>query len=412
MSTNVVEKRAERGEEWWVSYLNFADEVTRELRPPKQLLFHDVTLRDGEQTPGVVFRKEEKIEIAQKLSEVGVQRIEAGFPVVSGEDADAVKAIARLGLESQIFAMARLLRKDVDLALDCDVSGVICEGSTSDIHLKYRFDWPREELVRRAVDAVSYAKEHGLYTSFMGVDVTRTDLRFFIELIQVLVAEAKLDSVTITDSYCALHPIAFAYFVRQVREHVSVPVELHCHNELGLAVANTLVGVGEGAEVVHVTVNGLGEKTGNAAFEEVAVGARLLYGVDTGLRYEKFYELSKLVETRSRFRLALNKPVVGDYAFARESGLVVWSLLKYPLSVQAYNPELVGNRTKILLGKGSGRTSVEFKLKQLNIEVPDDATKTKIVERVKRRGIAKKGTLTDTEFREIVAHVVADNAQE
>jgi methanogen homocitrate synthase len=179
-----------------------------------------------------------------------------------------------------------------------------------------------------------------------------------------------------------------------------------------LAVANTLVGVGEGAEVAHVTVNGLGEKTGNAAFEEVAVGARLLYGVNTGLRYEKLYELSKLVETRSRFRLALNKPVVGDYAFARESGLVVWSLLKYPLSVQAYNPELVGNRTKILLGKKSGRTSVEFKLKQLNLDVPDDATKTKIVERVKRRGIAKKGTLTDTEFREIVAHVVADEIQE
>jgi len=406
MSTRFLEKGPWRGPQWWVSYVNFIEEVKSVLDLPKQLIFHDVTLRDGEQTPGVVFRKDEKLKIAQKLNEVGIQRIEAGLPIVSEEDKESVKEIAKLGLDSKIFALSRMLTKDVDLALGCDVDGVVIENSTSDIHLKYKFNWSREELMKRAVEAVSYAKEHGLYTNFMGVDITRTDLSFYIELVNTLIKETKLDSITITDSYCCLHPLAFAYFVKRVRKNISVPIEIHCHNELGLAVANTLIGVGEGAEAVHVTVNGLGEKTGNAALEEVALGARLLYGIDTGLKYEKFYELSKLVEKLSQSKLALNKPVVGDYVFARESGLVVWSLLKFPLSVQSYNPELVGNKTKILLGKKSGRTSVEYKLKQLRIDVSDERVMSKIVEEVKLRGSKKKGIITDEELLEIASHVM------
>lgn len=393
-----------RSEKWWVSNLNFIDDVRGSFRLPKQLTFHDVTLRDGEQTPGVVFRKDEKVRIAQKLDEIGVQRIEAGFPMVSQEDREAIKEVVKLGLNAKILAMVRTVKEDVDAALECGVWGVVCEGPTSQIHLKYRYGWSEEELMRRAVQSVSYAKERGLYVSFMGVDSTRTDPEFTIRLAKALTA-VGLDSITLTDSFCTVLPHAFAYLVNKVREAVNIPVEVHCHNEIGLATANSLAGIGAGAEVVHATVNGIGEKTGNASLEEVALAARLLYGMDSGLSYDRFCELSKLVEELSGFKSALNKPIVGDYAFARESGLTVWAWLKYPLSLQSYEPDLVGNKVKILLGKKSGRSSIRYKLEQLGISATEDQVK-EILEIVKLKGIDKKGLVSEDELREIANEII------
>jgi len=386
----------------WVSYFNFDTAVLSQIKLPSKVIIHDVTLRDGEQTPGVVFRKDEKVKIALKLDEVGIGRIEAGFPAVSEEDKQAVEEIAKLGLRAKIFTLSRLTRRDVDAALDCDVDGVVCEGSTSDIHLKYRLNLSREVIFDKAVDTIQYAKEHGLYASFMSVDSTRTELSFLIQFINRLASETKVDSITVTDSYCTQHPLAFMIFIKNIKENCQKPLEIHCHNELGLAVANTLMGVAQGAEVVHVSVNGLGEKTGNASLEETVMALKLLFGMDVGLKYEKLYELSRLVQELSGVNVHPYKPIVGENAFARESGLVVYGLLKFPLSVQSFNPEMVGNRSKILLGKKSGRESIRYKLKEMGIQVDDELLIDKIVDEVKRLSISKKGTVTDEEFLSIV----------
>lgn len=388
----------------WVSSFNFSDEVRNLINLPPKVVLHDVTLRDGEQTPGVVFRKSEKVEIALRLDELGVPRIEAGFPVVSDEDKTAVKEIAHLGTKAKIFCLSRLAVSDVNLALECDVDGVVCEGSTSDVHLKYRLNTTIDEIVKKAVETLDYAKAHGLYANFMSVDSTRTNLESLVKIINTITENTKVDSVTITDSYCSQHPLAFMVFIKKIKERTKIPLEVHCHNELGLAVANTLMGVAQGAEVAHVSVNGLGEKTGNASLEETSVALKLLFGIDTGITYEKLYELSQLVQKLSGFKMALNKPVVGDYAFARESGLVVYGLLKYPLSVQSYNPELVGNSTRILIGKKSGKESIKYKLKELGVHLEDSLIE-KILFEVKKQSMEKKRALIDDEFLEITKKI-------
>lgn len=400
-NNNMEEGPWKRENKSWVSHLNFLPEIRDSLELPAHVLFHDVTLRDGEQTPGVVFSKSDKVKIAQKLDEVGVPRIEAGFPIVSAEDSDAIKEITGLGLHARIFALARATKGDVDKAMDCDVGGVVIECSTSYVHRKYRFGWSKDDVINRVLETALYAKEHGLYVDFMSVDSTRTEIDFLVRLLEKLVREAHLDSATLTDSYCGTIPSAFAYLVKAVRRQVEIPIEVHTHNELGLAVANALAAVGAGAEVVHTTVNGIGEKTGNAAFEEIAMAIRLLYGIDLGLRYEKLTELSKMVAKLSRFKVALNKPIVGDYAFARESGLAISSWMRYHLNLQSFEPDLVGNEVKIIVGKKSGRDSVRYKLKEMDL-VASDAQKAKILGEVKKKSVRKKGPLSDDEFKQIV----------
>lgn len=384
----------------WVSYLNFLPEIRGALELPSSVVFHDVTLRDGEQTAGVVFSKSDKVKIAQKLDEVGVQRIEAGFPVISAEESAAIKAVSGLGLKAKVFALSRAMKEDVDKAIDCDVSGIVIECSTSYVHRKYRFGWSKEDVVNRVLEATSYAKEHGLYVGFMSVDSTRTETDFLVDLLKKLVRESHLDSATLTDSYCGTIPPAYARLVRMVKKEIGIPIEVHTHNELGLAVANALAAIGAGAEVIHTTVNGIGEKTGNAAFEEVAMAIHLLYGMDLNLRYEKLTELSRLVEKLSGFRVALNKPVVGDYAFARESGLAVSSWMRHHLNLQSFEPELVGNRVKIILGKKSGRDSVKYKLKEMGLSANEGQEAT-ILAQVKTMSTEKKRPLSDAEFEQI-----------
>lgn len=385
----------------WVSYLNFLPEMRSSLELPRKVLFHDVTLRDGEQTPGVVFSKSDKVQIARKLDEVGVPRIEAGFPVVSAEDGAAIKAIAKLGLKAKVFALSRAMKEDVDKAIDCDVSGVVIECSTSYVHRKYRFGWSKDDITNRTIETASYAKKHGLYVDFMSVDSTRTEVDFLVGLLKKLVRESHLDSATLTDSYCGTTPAAYAHLVRMVKKEVKIPIEAHTHNELGLAVANALAAVGAGAEVIHSSVNGIGEKTGNASFEEVAMAIHLLYGLNLGIKYEKLKELSSMVERRSGFKIALNKPIVGDYAFARESGLAISSWMRYHLNLQSFEPELVGNRVRIVLGKKSGRDSVKYKLGEMGMTAGRDL-EAKILTEVKAQSARKKGPISDAEFKQIV----------
>jgi len=385
-----------KSDKHWVSPYNFADSVTRHFNFPDRIEIHDVTLRDGEQTPGVVLKAEEKLAIARALDEVGVHRIEAGMPVVSKEDFDAVKQIANEGLRAKVFAFARLVKEDIDAAVDADVAGIVTEGPVG-VPKLMQFGWKVEDVVAKALEHVDYAKEHGLYTVFFGVDGTRAELDFLKHVYSRVVREAKADAVAVVDTFGCATPEGFGYLVGEIVETVPVPVEVHCHNDFGMGTAVSIAGLSAGASVVHVSVNGIGERAGNASLEEVALSLELLYGRRLGLKYEKLVELSKLVERLTRFSLAANKPVVGDRVFTRESGIAVAGWIKYHLGSEAFLPELVGNRHDVLVGKKSGRHSVEWKLSRLGVNATPEEIQL-LLDRIKQKSLEKKGPLTDEEL--------------
>lgn len=383
----------------WVSPYNFIDEVRKDFSLPQRVRVYDTTLRDGEQVPGLVFRMEDKIRIAQLLDELGVQRIEAGFPTVSQEDKDAVKKIANLGLQSEIWGFARCVKSDIDACIECDVKGVVCEIAVSDLKMK-AYNFKEDYVLERIVETVSYAKDHGLTVAFFGVDASRASLGFLQKAYTAAVGGGGADEVVVVDTLGVTIPEAMYYLTSQVRRWVKAPVHVHCHNDFGLATACTLAAVKAGAEWVHVTVNGLGEKAGNADLAEVTLALLLLYNVDVGLRYDRIYKTSKIVEQLSRVRLPPMKPVTGDAVFKRESGVAVLQLLKYPPSIESYEPELIGRRREIVLGKKSGAHSISWKLKSLGLSASDSQIKA-ILQEVKQKAMEKRDIITDEEFMEI-----------
>lgn len=392
------------GENYWVSHYNFDPEVISKFNFPREVQFHDVTLRDGEQTPGVVLRTREKVEIARKLDEVRVHRIEAGMPVVSQEDFDAVKQIAHLGLSAKVIAFSRLVKEDIETALKCDVEGIICEGPIGYPKLK-QFNWTYDQVIQRAVDAIDFAKKHGLWTAFFGVDGTRADISFFKRILRAVSEQAHPDSFVIVDTFGCVTPEGFGKLVREIRSEVKEPLEVHTHNDFGLGVATSIAGVQNGASVIHTSVNGIGERSGNASFEEVAMTLKYLYGQPVRFDFAKFKELSILVQEDTKFPLAPNKAVVGDRVFTREAGISIAGWMKYHLGSESYLPEVVGNRHGVFLGKKSGTHSIEWKLRELGIQANEDQV-NQILAEVKKRSEEKKANVEDAEFVGIVNKVL------
>jgi len=399
-----------KNEKWFVSHYNFLDEVLGKLKLSERVSFHDITLRDGEQQAGVIFRKDDKIKVARMLDETGVSRIEAGMPAVSKDDMEAVKAIAREGLSAKVFSFARCMKRDVDLALSCDVDGVIMEIPSSDHLLEYAYGWTVEKAINLSVEATGYAGEHGLHVAFFTIDSTRAKFDTFWNIIESVATMGHMDSYVLVDTFGVCSPEATSYLVREVKKRTDKPIEMHCHNDFGLAVANSLAGVIAGAEIVHTTVNAIGERSGNAALEETAAALELLYGVKTGIKFGKLRGLSKLVEEVSLVKLPPHKPIVGDNAFTTESGIIAgwWDRAKdvKPLEVFPFNPEFLGyDKVKIALGKGSGKASIVYRLKELGLKIPVEEKIDQILEKVKVFSEEKKRLLTDKEFLSIVREV-------
>ncbi|MFI5419619.1 MAG: LeuA family protein, partial [Nitrososphaerales archaeon] len=342
--------------------------------------------------------------IARKLDEVGVHRIEAGMPVVSQDDFDAVKEIAHLGLDAKVVSFSRLVKEDIDAALKCDVEGIICEGPVGVPKLK-QFSWTNDEVINRAVDAIDYAKKHGLWTAFFGVDGTRSDYAFYSKLLKEVSEKAHPDSFVLVDTFGCASPEGFGKFVREIRAEVREPLEVHTHNDFGLGVAVALAGLQNGASVVHTSINGIGERAGNASFEDLAVSLKFLYGQPVRFDFVKFKELSSLVQKDTRFPLAPNKPVVGDRVFTREAGISIAGWMKYNLGSESYLPELVGNQHGVLLGKKSGTHSIEWKLNQLGMSATPNQVNLILAE-VKKRSEEKKSDVGDDEFKSIVESVL------
>jgi methanogen homocitrate synthase len=392
--------------QWWVSPFNVKPEVTAEFELPAKVEIHDATLRDGEQTPGVVMNPADKIAIAEMMSDVGVDRIEAGMPAVSPDDYEAIKTICGLGLKSKIFTFARAMQVDMDAAVDCGAHGVIIEVPIGYPKLKYQFGWTWEDVFKKSRDAINYAKERGLYTVFFPYDTTRAREEDLDALLDAVMNESPPDSIGVVDTMgCAL-PAAIKYMVRKIRKQTGLPVEVHTHNDFGLGVATELAGVEAGATVVHSCVNGLGERTGNAAMEELVLALEVLYGIPMNYNMKKFPELFELVSKISNIPIAANKPVSGSRNFTRESGIGVDLVIKEPLAMFGTHPALTGRVGDIVLGKKSGKRSVTFSLEQMGInDTPDDKV-AEILNRVKALGIQKKTIITDDEFRKIVQEVL------
>jgi len=396
-----------RENEWWVSPYNFVPEVRGAFHLPAQVSIHDATLRDGEQTPGVVFSVAEKIAIAEKLDEVGVDRIEAGMPAVSEQDFRAIKEISKLGLKARLYTFARAMNADIDKALECGCHGVVVEVPIGYPKLKYQFNWIWEDVLRKSVGVINYAKSRGLHVVYFPYDTTRAREEDLRNLLSRIVLDSNPDSVGVVDTMgCAL-PEAIKYMVRLVKSLTKLPVEVHTHNDFGMAVATELAGVEAGAECVHSCANGLGERTGNAALEELMVALHVLYGYDTQYKLNKLPELGALVSRISGFDTAVNKPILGDRNFTRESGIGVDLVVKEPLAMFGTHPALTGRRGEVVLGKKSGKASITYHLEQMGITGTDDGAVAEILQLVKDRGIGKRGLLSPDEFRDIVEGVLA-----
>ncbi len=396
-----------RENEWWVSPYNVAPEVLATYQLPAKVQIHDATLRDGEQTPGVVMSVEEKIEIAQKLDEIGVDRIEAGMPAVSEQDFEAIKRISKLGLNAKIYSFARAITVDIDKALECGCHGVIVEVPIGYPKLKYQFKWTWEDVLRKSVDVVNYAKKRGLHVVYFPYDTTRAREEDLRNLLTRMMLDAPPDAVGVVDTMGCILPEAMKYMVRLVKGITNLPVEAHTHNDFGMAVATELAAVEAGAEVVHSCANGLGERTGNAALEELIVALHVLYGYETNYKLAKLPELGEIVSRIAKFPIAVNKPILGARNFTRESGIGVDLVVKEPLAMFGTHPSLTGRLGEVVLGKKSGKLSITYNLEKHGIKDVSDEAIGEMLKRVKDLGIEKRGLLTDEEFRAIADSVLA-----
>jgi len=401
-------------ENWFVSPWNYLPEVTRDFTPPKQVKIHDITLRDGEQQAGVVLTKDDKIRIAEKLAEAGVHRIEAGMPATSAADEAAIREIVKRNLGPEIFCFSRCMVDDVKRAADCGVKGIVMEIPSSEHLIKYAYQWPMEKAIDLSIKATNAAREMGLYTSYFTIDATRADMDWFLNLIEKVATEGHMDAFTLVDTFGVLSPHGASYFTRKVKERINKPLEIHFHADFGLSVANTIAAVLAGAEVIHSTVTGIGERAGNTPMEETVLALLTLYGIDVGIKYEKLNELADLVIKLSGTQIPANRPFVGDMAYDIESGILTgWyknTYDQYPTEVFPVHPDFVGHRApRILMGKYSGLDNLTLWTKKLGIQLSTDEGR-EVLTQVKSMSHDLKRVLTEDEFRKIVASVKSRSA--
>jgi isopropylmalate/homocitrate/citramalate synthase len=378
---------------------------TGELNRPHELHakvgFYDTTLRDGEQTVGVVLMPAEKLEIARALSDAGVERIEAGFPRVSEDDWEAVRLISEAGLAAEIWGFSRAVRADVEALVELGVGASVVESPISELKLR-ALGVSREDMLGRIREAVGYAAGSGIRVAYFGVDSTRAEPDFYDAAYSAAV-EAGASEVVVVDTIGVAGPEAVADLVGRTRELLGpeIPIHFHGHNDFGLATANAVAAVRAGAQWIHGTLNGMGERAGNANLGEVALALLAVYGVETALDLGRARALADRVRELSGYALEPWKPLVGENLFRRESGAVA-SQFHDPPSIEPYSSELVAAERRIVLGKKSGLDSIRIKAEELGLDLSEDEQR-RLLEAVKRLGTDKRGLVTDDEFRQLVS---------
>ena len=369
----------------------------------------DTTLRDGEQTPGVSLSPEKKLNIAKKLDELGIDAIETGFPVISDGEREAVKMITSANLKAELCGLARTNKKDIDAAIDCGLNYIHTFIATSDIHLEYKLKMTRDEALSKAIEAVEYGKSRGLQVEFSAEDATRTD-REFLKKVFGEVAKAGADRIDIPDTVGYSTPQYIAEITKDAIDATKLPVSVHCHNDFGLAVANAISGIQAGAQCAHVTINGIGERAGNASLEEFVMALNSLQFEQkwgTNINTKLLYETSRYVSKLVGITVQPNKAIVGENAFGHESGIHTHGVLSNPLTYEPISPEVVGRTRWLQVGKHAGIHGMNAMLKEYGVEPNDEQTK-QILDQVKNIGDQGK-QVTEVELLSIANEVIGEN---
>ena len=397
-------------DKWFVSPWCYLPEVRKGFRFQPKIKIHDVTLRDGEQQTAVVFRREEKVEIAKRLDAMGIHRIEAGMAAVSPQDKAAITEIASLGLKAEIFTFARCLVQDIKTAKECGCSGVIVEIPSSDHIIHNAYGWTLDRARKSSIEATLAAKEAGLYTVFFTIDSTRTEVERLLDVVERVATEGHMDAFTLADSFGGTTPEAIYHVVKKAIKRLKKPVEIHCHQDFSLGVANTIYALAAGASVAHTTITGLGERAGNVPMEDVVLSLLCQYGVDLGIRTEMMCEVSRFVLERAKVTIPGNRPIVGDMLYQVESGIVAGFVRKarekHPLEFVPFAADLIGQTpVTIVLGKNSGLPSIQEWCEKLNVQASEEQM-MEMLRRVKGKSFEKKDLLTEEDFKAIVGQVL------
>lgn len=396
---------------WFVSPWNFLQEVAGGFCFAPKIKIHDMTLRDGEQQAGIELRRDDKVRIAEALAEAGVHRIEAGMAAVSKQDEQAIRDIVKRNLGPEIFAFCRCVVDDVKLAADCGVKGIIIEIPASEHIIQNAYQWPLEKAADLSIQATRVAKELGLYTAFFTIDATRANLNWLLDLLERVAREGHMDSLVLVDTMGVAHPRSIRFFVQKVRERFSQPLEVHFHNDFGLAVANTLEALSLGVEVAHATVAGIGERSGSAALEEIVLALLTLYGVDVGMKYDRLFRLANLVTSLTGHVMPPNKPIVGKDLYTVESGIIAsWTTHCQGDLITEVFPlhwKLTGHPgLNVVVGKGSGVASVSIWLERVGLKASPQEVES-ITLLVKEKSLEKRGLLTEPEFEALARRVLS-----
>jgi isopropylmalate/homocitrate/citramalate synthase len=409
-----MKETAYRKDQWYVSPWNFYPEVTKDFKIKPKVKIHDVTLREGEQQTGLVFTRDDKVAIAKKLAELGVDRIEAGMPAVSQQDADAVKAIVDLNLGPEIFAFCRCMASDIEMAKKAGCKGATLEIACNPIFVEKAYGKSVEWAKKAAIEATIAAKELGLYVSFFTIDGTRTEIEVLLDIVDEIRTNGHMDAFVLADTFGCVHPQSVFHIISKVKQRFKdTPIESHMHMHFGLGAANTLAAVAAGAEVAHVAVSGIGEGSGNTPLEDVVLSLKCLYGIETRVKTEKFCDASKFIcEMANNHPLPPNRPIVGRDVFIVESGIGVMFFENAekngdPKLLGSFQPELVGQPGwEFALGKKSGLFSVQRFLRQIGKDL-DKEKQNVVLEKIKDLALREKRLITLDEFKQFVAEVSA-----
>ena len=385
----------------WISELNQDDSVQSGFDRNRTVRFYDTTLRDGEQAIGVVFTAQEKFEIACKLADLGISRIESGFPRVSAEDTEAVRRMLAAGLSSEIWGFARCVIADLDAHVELGTEQVLVEISTSETKMK-AYGFTRQSVMERMSNAVKHARDHGMRVNFFAVDATRSDQNFLKDVYSAAI-ESGAEEISVVDTIGALAPEAVEILIRDISNHVGpdIPIHWHGHNDFGLATASAIAAVRGGASWIQGTINGMGERAGNADLCEVALALQCLYQVPVEIDLTKARDVSRLVRQAGGYPVDGWKPVVGENLYVRESGAVA-SQFHIPEAIEPYSADIVNAERRIVLGKKSGLDSIRLKAEELGIEIAEDQRHSVLAE-VKNFGTQAQRLVSDDEFRQIAA---------
>jgi isopropylmalate/homocitrate/citramalate synthase len=378
---------------FWTGSLNASHAFSAEVG------FYDTTLRDGEQTVGVVLSPEEKLELARGIDELGIERIEAGFPRVSADDWRAVELIRDAGLAAEVWGFSRAVEADVKALVELGVEASVIESPISDLKLE-ALGVDREAMLERIVYAISFAVEQGVTVAFFGVDGTRADLSYF-ETVYKTAVEAGAKEAVVVDTIGIASPEAVAELVGRTRDWLGpdVPIHFHGHNDFGLATASAIAAARAGARWIQGTINGMGERAGNASLPEIALALRGLYGIETNLRLDRVRPFAERLRELSGYELEPYKPLVGENLFRRESGAVA-SQFHDPPAIEPYSSDVVAAKRSVVLGKKSGIDSVRIKAEELGLDLSEEAQR-ELLARVKELGTSKRGIVTDDEFLQL-----------